>query len=63
MAFVTSLYDFYRGTEKPLSLRELVTTVTELKAIAAAARMGLRNPNSPRTGCKNVGTVPPEKKR
>ena len=35
---------------------ELLITVTELTAIAAAARIGFRNPNSPNTGPSAAGT-------
>ena len=50
---------FYLSGLKPLSLRELVTTVTELMAIAAAARTGFRKPCSPSTGTRKSGTPPP----
>ena len=49
-----------RSGSRP-NLREFVTTVTELIAIAPAAAIGFRNPNSPRIGDRTDGTVPSEK--
>ena len=40
------------------SLSELVTTVTELKAMASAARAGLRKPCSPKKKYRLPGTPP-----
>ena len=41
-----------------LNLNELLTTVTELKAMARAASTGLRKPWSPKKNCSPTGTPP-----
>ncbi len=41
---------YSRPARNRLSLNELVTTARELRAIAPAARIGSRNPDSPRNG-------------
>ena len=41
---------YSRPARNRLSLSEFVTTARELRAIAPAARIGFRNPDSPRNG-------------